>query len=106
MICRVCYQIILATESCTSINNDHYHGRCFDRQAAKREKPDRCPADDHRTEPLHEGDVLGRFRAGLLVDTGTVFEVITGVGRAQTEKILWARGIEQQTGDDVRRIPL
>jgi hypothetical protein len=41
MICCVCNKIILPTESFTSINDAHYHGHCFDRRAAKREKPDR-----------------------------------------------------------------
>jgi len=111
MICCVCYQIILATESGTSINNDHYHGRCFDRQAAKREKPDRGPADDHilraearMTEPLHAGDVVGRFRAGVLVDTGTVLAVIPAPGGAQANRIHWGHGIEPRTGDAIRRI--
>jgi len=58
-------------------------------------------------EPLlRAGDVVGRFRADLLVDTGTVFEVITDAGWVQTEKILWSRGVEPQLGDDVRRILL
>ena len=53
---------------------------------------------------LLEGDVVGRFRAGLLVDTGTVLEVIQTEGGTQAEKILWGRGIEHQTGDDIRRV--
>jgi len=45
-------------------------------------------------EPLlRAGDVVGRFRADLLIDTGTVFEVITHAGWVQTEKILWSRGV-------------
>ena len=58
------------------------------------------------SEPLREGDLVGRFRAGLLVDTGTVFEVTTDAGWAKTEKILWSRGVEPQLGDDVQRILL
>ena len=38
MTCCVCDRIILPTESRTSINDTHYHGGCFERQAAKREK--------------------------------------------------------------------
>jgi hypothetical protein len=56
--------------------------------------------------PLRGGDVVGRFRADLLVDTGTVFEVITDAGWVQTEKILWSHGVEPQLGDDVPRILL
>jgi hypothetical protein len=55
---------------------------------------------------LRGGDVVGRFRADLLVDTGTVFEVITDAGWVQTEKILWSHGVEPQLGDDVPRILL
>lgn len=55
-------------------------------------------------EPLREGDVVGRFRAGILVDTGPVLEVIPAAGGAQAEKVRWERGTEPQTGDDVRRI--
>jgi len=40
------------------------------------------------TEPLREGDVVGRYRAGLLVDIGTVLEVIPAAGEAQTDKTL------------------
>jgi len=45
MTCCVCHKIILATESCTSINDDHYHGHCFERRATTREKPDRVGPD-------------------------------------------------------------
>ena len=37
MTCRVCHKIILATESHTFINDDHYHRHCLERQTTKRE---------------------------------------------------------------------
>jgi hypothetical protein len=111
LTCCVCNKIILPTESCTSINNDHYHGQCFDRQLAKREKPNRGRAVDHKlraearmTEPLHEGEVVGRFRADLLVDTGTVLAVIPAPGGAQAYGIHWESRIEPRAGDAIRRI--
>jgi hypothetical protein len=56
------------------------------------------------SDPLREGDVVGRFRAGLLVDTGTILEVNQPEGGTRPEKILWGRGIEHETGDDIRRV--
>jgi hypothetical protein len=40
MTCTVCDKTILPTESRTSINDVHYHGECFARQAAKPKKPE------------------------------------------------------------------
>jgi hypothetical protein len=58
------------------------------------------------SEPLlRAGDVVGRFRAGLLVDTGTVLAVIPAPGGAHANRIHWQRGIKPQTGDAIRRIP-
>ena len=57
------------------------------------------------SEPLlHAGDVVGRFRAGLLVDTGTVLAVIPAPGGTKANRIHWQRGIEPRTGDTIRRI--
>ena len=57
------------------------------------------------SEPLRLGDVVGRFRADRLVDTGTVLAVIPATGGAQANRIHWQRGIKPQTGDAIRRIP-
>jgi hypothetical protein len=46
--------------------------------------------------PLREGDVVGRFRRGLMIDIGTV-----GAG----ETIRWTRKVEPKAGDQVERIP-
>jgi hypothetical protein len=57
-------------------------------------------------EPLREGDVVGRFRRGLMIDIGTVVEVIPATGGAQAEKIRWTRKVEPKPGDEVERIPV
>jgi hypothetical protein len=56
--------------------------------------------------PLREGDVVGRFRRGLMIDIGTVVEVIPATGGAQPEKIRWARQVEPRPSDGVERIPV
>jgi len=56
------------------------------------------------SEPLRAGDLVGRFRADVLVDTGTVLAVIPAPGGAQANRIRWERGIEPLTGDAIRRI--
>jgi len=56
------------------------------------------------SEPLREGDLVGRFRADVLVDTGMVLAVIPAPGGAQASRIHWERGIEPRTGDAIRRI--
>ena len=38
MMCCACEKPILPAESCTTINEAHYHGQCFERQALLR-----CP---------------------------------------------------------------
>jgi hypothetical protein len=55
------------------------------------------------SEPLRVGDVVGRFRDGVLVDTGVVQDIIR---TARPETVLWTLGVKPQEGDDVRRILL